>query len=301
MLEDIFQEVVSWEKKPISELLGTVPVIGSDYSKQIIMYGPTQVGKTTLILDLIGIKPEKRNELDNILRGGSTAGSASTSSAIIYSKWDKDCFGISTRNIHDFKDETPEELNAVQMAERITAINVQNRFGDKATLKQSDIYCFYFPASYFDDLSPLKNLQIIDLPGFGERNEKMRKRADEIASFISGFVAGAIVVVRSQNIQKLESDYKEFISKHHLNHLAIAVSYAAATNFNVRKFQGDDSEIAHEISEYYYNLIQTDGYMNFGDVAPEDIIFPVEKKEFLNENLPSLYGAFEKLRSLLIE
>lgn len=315
MLQDVFQEIVSWEKKPISELLGTVSEGNSEYSKQIIMYGPTQVGKTTLILDLIGIKEEKRSELDKILRGNSKSGCASTSSAIVYGKWDRDCFGIATRNIHDSEDKTLEELSPEQMKERITSINSQNRSGDKATLKRSDIYCFYLPSSYFDDFSPLKNLQIIDLPGFGERNEKMRKHADEIASFISGFAAGAVVVVRSQNIQKLESDYKEFINKHHINHLAIAVSYAAATNFDVRsglidtKDKYDEAErkmtegekTARRITEYYYNLIQKDGYMNFGDVDPEKIIFPVEKKSYLKENMPRLCEAFEETRKKLVQ
>ena len=303
MLDKVLQETITWETKPINELLGSTATNGADYSKQIIMYGPTQVGKTTLILDLMGAKSDQREDLDKILKGGAKAGSASTSSAIIYSKWNRDIFGLATQNIHDSEPGELQELTADEFKEKIKIINEQDRASDGLSTKTSDIYCYYIPQYFFDDSATLQNLQIIDLPGFGERNEKMRKRADEIVSFISQIVAGAIVVIKSENIQKLESDYKDFISKHHFNHLAIAISYAASTDNNVKNIDTkdlSDDQLASNISKYYYDLIQSEQYLNLESVTADEIVFPVEKKIYLQKNVQHLTGAFDVIRKRLI-
>ncbi|MBE6752340.1 MAG: hypothetical protein E7556_07430 [Ruminococcaceae bacterium] len=301
-LEDVLNETITWEKSPINEIFNTSYTSTSNYSKQIILYGPTQVGKTTLIMDLIGIKNSRRLELDELLKGGSRSGSASTSSAIIYSRWNEDMFGISQKNIHSSNDSIPEKLTADEFKQRIQSINSRNRSQDVSLSELADIYCFYIPKDYFEQTTELQNIQMIDLPGFGERNEKMQKRADEIISYISGFVAGAVVVVKSDNIQSLQSDYKRFISNHHINHLAVAISYSASRNLDVRKMLDGtttDKEVALNIANYYYNLIEEDNYMHFNNLPPETILFPLEKREYLEENLPEFIGAFDQLRQML--
>lgn len=301
-IENVFNEAVTWEKAPINEMLNTSYASISNYSKQIILYGPTQVGKTTLIMDLIGIKNSCREELDKLLRGRSPAGSASTSSAIIYSRWNDDHFGISTKNIHNSDDGIPERLTAKEFEQRIYEINTRNHDFNSSDSNIADIYCYYIPEKYFDEDTELQNFQMIDLPGISERNEKMQKRAEEIIEYISGFVAGAIVVIKSDNIQSLESDYKKFITNHHLNHLAIAISYSASRNFDNKKIpdaSATDEEIALNISKYYYDLIEDEGYMHFNGTSPKDIIFPLEKKDFLEKNYPHLTGPYEEIRKML--
>ncbi|MGM8203611.1 hypothetical protein [Escherichia coli] len=50
------------------------------------VYGPTQVGKTTFILNLIGINENKLNELSQALRGKQSKGKSSTVTATLYEK-----------------------------------------------------------------------------------------------------------------------------------------------------------------------------------------------------------------------
>ena len=52
----------------------------------VMIYGKSQVGKTTLILNMIGIKTECFFEVYETLRAGVPRGNSSTSTAIIYTK-----------------------------------------------------------------------------------------------------------------------------------------------------------------------------------------------------------------------
>lgn len=312
-IDSVFQEMNTWENGPINELLGNSYENSSTSTKRIIMYGPTQVGKTTLIMDLIGIKPECQKDLEDILRGGAKAGNSSTSSAIVYNRWENDCFGILLGNINFEISTEPEKLDSDSFKERIKNINSLNRDSSEKRLNQKgNIIYYYLPKSLFEEDSDNQHLQIVDLPGFGEKNEKMRKNADEIIDYLSGIVAGAIIVVKSENIQRLESDYKEFIDKHHHNHLAIAVSYAIKTSAELQRACTDkdssylkkcktDRDIALKISKHYFDLIKSEGYVSFDDDLKEQIVFPVEQGKYLSENFSHLSGAFDESRKLLKE
>ena len=62
--------------------------------KLVAIYGPPQIGKTTLILCLIGIAPEFQKKVYNDIRAGVPRGNSSTSTAIIYHQIDADLYGV---------------------------------------------------------------------------------------------------------------------------------------------------------------------------------------------------------------
>ncbi|MBQ3007163.1 MAG: hypothetical protein IJD78_06340 [Clostridia bacterium] len=312
-LYSVFQEINTWENGPVNELLGNTYDNSNPSTRRIIMYGPTQVGKTTLIMDLIGIKPEYQKYLEDILRGGAKAGNSSTSSAVVYDRWEEDCFGILFGNINSEISAEPERLDAESFTKRIEGINSLNRDSRENGLnKKGNIIYYFLPKSLFEEASEEQHLQIVDLPGFGEKNEIMRKNAEEIIDYLSGIVAGAIVVVKSDFIQRLESDYKDFIDKHHHNHLAIAVSYAIKTSAELQHACDDrdshylrscktDRDIAKKISKHYFDLIKSEGYVSFDDDLKGQIVFAVEKGDYLSKNFSHLSGVFSESRKLLKE
>ena len=61
-------------------------------------YGVTQVGKTTLILNLIGIRSDKIEELAQALRGSSGLGNSSTLAATLYRRSVNDSFFVKYPN-----------------------------------------------------------------------------------------------------------------------------------------------------------------------------------------------------------
>ena len=309
--EVIFQEIQSWEQGPITEILGGSPRSSEQSTKSVIVYGPTQVGKTTLIIDLIGVRTERQKELENILRGGANYGTSSTSTAIIYNRWSDSQFGIRLGNLDGEGTREPERCNAEEMRNKIARINMGNRLGtteDAQSKRKGDILYYYIPDEFFDEHTEDDRLQVVDLPGFGERGQLMNKKADEIIDFFSGIVSGAIIVVRSENIQRLESDYKKFISRHHQSNLAIAVSFALKTSSSLKnqivQWEMDgksDEELARLFAKYYHDLIKNERYMTFDETVSEQIVFPVEHSGYLAEEYPHLIGAFDQSRKLLRE
>ena len=314
-VNEIFSEIEDWEIAPINEILHHYDGRLDGAAKRVVVYGPTQVGKTTLILDLIGIKLELQKELGELLRGGAKAGSSSTSCAIIYNQWEKEQFGLLFGDFESTTEEKPRCYSEEDFRKAIAEINSINRDkaeGESRVTQSGTVLYFYIPHSYFDDDAP-DNLQIVDLPGFGERNPKMGKKVDQMISALSRHVAGAILVVKSENIVKLGSEYKPYFNMHAQNRLAIAVKYSLATSNQIKSaifscseesFFDDcatDREKAEKLSDYYQMLISKEGYVTFSKDYVERMVFPMEHSGWLAENYPMLVGVFSESRKMLRE
>lgn len=314
-VNEILAEIKDWEIAPINEILHHYDGRLDGAVKRVVVYGPTQVGKTTLILDLIGIKLGLQKELGELLRGEAKAGSSSTSCAIIYNQWEKEQFGLLFGDFESTTEQTPNCYSKDDFRKAIAEINSINRDKTESESRASQsgtVLYFYIPRSYFDDDAP-DNLQIVDLPGFGERNPKMGKKVDQMISALSRHVAGAILVVKSENIVKLGSEYRPYLNMHAQNRLAIAVKYSLATSNQIKSaifscgeesFFDDcatDREKAEKLSDYYQNLISDEGYVTFSGDNAERMVFSMEHSGWLAENYPSLVGVFSESRKMLRE
>ena len=84
-----------------------------DFKGQIYVgvYGPTQVGKTTFILNLIGINENRLDELSNALRGKREKGKSSTVTATLYEKNEDNNFEIIFPEQNKIVCNTCEELS----------------------------------------------------------------------------------------------------------------------------------------------------------------------------------------------
>lgn len=131
-----------------NELRGLVEGHEASDTKVALVYGKTQVGKSTLILTLMGIKEEFFEEVQDVLRAGRPNGRSSTSTAIRYtystdSSWRLNglvCNGSEVkRGLFDIRKEL-----------------------EKHAVYQDDVIDIGIPSEYFQEAS---NLEIIDLPG----------------------------------------------------------------------------------------------------------------------------------------
>lgn len=315
-LNQFFSEITSWEVGPINELLHNYSKSSIDTAaKRIVVYGPTQVGKTTVILDLIGILPERQRELEKILRGNAKSGNSSTSTAIIYSQWGDEHFGLLAGNLESISENSPQKYTPQEFTQAISDINKKNRSksGSAAVAnKDCTVLYYYIPKQYFSENAP-SSLQVVDLPGFGERNQTMSHKIDDMINRLSRHVAGAIIVAKSENIVKLESEYKPYIERHSNQQLAIAVSFAMATSKEVKDqlyaegenaFFADcatDRKKAEKLSQHYHELIRRENYMPLPACDGDPIVFPMEHSGWLAENYPELSGVFAESRKMLRE
>ena len=128
-----------------------------DAKKRVaILYGKPQVGKTTLILTLMGVKEDSFAELQCILRAGRESGNSSTSTAIRYGYSDEDWYW-RTEN-----EEFGEGLKDTDIIEKLGKVREEisnNRMPYEINIG--------IPKKYFEKTY---NIEIVDLPGVDSRD-----------------------------------------------------------------------------------------------------------------------------------
>lgn len=151
---------------------------GKKYDKDQVLigvYGPTQVGKTTLILTLLGIGDEHMGPLFDALRGKRLKGISSTITSFIYKRSEDDNFYLV------FPDKTKICCsNLDELEEELEEIRRQIEDGEVTFSKPIilEIAKSFFTNRKFLEIS--KNIVIIDLPG----DETKEKREEEYVQHI---------------------------------------------------------------------------------------------------------------------
>lgn len=137
----------------------------------VTVYGSTQVGKTTLILKLIGISDDSLKTVTEVLRGGRIEGKSSTATVIQYSRspnnnWYLDDQQFSTENIvAEFRD---------------LRFHVEN-----GSYKTDAPINLKIPNQYFTTEKPTILVKILDLPGTHAANEY---EVDHVNSLIQRYI-----------------------------------------------------------------------------------------------------------------
>lgn len=120
MIEDIncgqlFQRRSDWQEKAFNELKDDLTATKDNrflkYQDEnetylVMICGKSQIGKSTLILKMIGIRDENFNDVYNTLRAGSPQGNSSTVTAIIYAKSATDKYALAFAKLDE---PTPEK------------------------------------------------------------------------------------------------------------------------------------------------------------------------------------------------
>ena len=92
--EPIYDSRLEWRNKAIQEYINTIQdeeiqnIVKNSMSGSIpvSLYGKSQVGKTTFLLKLLGIRQEYLTKIHTILRCGSKKGLSATPTAMVYCK-----------------------------------------------------------------------------------------------------------------------------------------------------------------------------------------------------------------------
>lgn len=310
----VFEEILTWQQAPCEELrVGFLGKTGNA-TKRIMLYGVTQVGKTTLLMNMMGVLPQKQEKLKQILRGGARTGNSATSTAVIYNKWDQEQFGLAVTTIDEDAPEAPETLTEKAFAARITELNQKNRSAmSHSGSDYKDIFHYYIPSHYFEsDDDGGETVQYIDLPGFGEKNEAMCERADELITKCASRVDGAIVVLKANNIIKILQDYADFISRIPQKRLTFAVTHAVKECIEVKTLaekytsvkEDEEESLWMEIADTHRGLLLDTcrEQIDASATGLDDIsAFPVELDSYLEDFYPQLRGVFRHSRHYLRE
>jgi len=136
----------------------------------VVVYGCPQVGKTTLILDLLGVKAIA--QVAHVLRGGQALGKASTASPIRYGK---------SGDNHWYIGGDPLGLDDTQAEHRFRSIRAEVEAGNTSSI---EILSVRIPEHFFEPLgsdSLSLDLRMLDIPGISARNAAERALVEKIA------------------------------------------------------------------------------------------------------------------------
>lgn len=185
-----------WAQRAYDRFVAEVdPELVGDFTRSkhitVVVYGTTQVGKTTLILDLLGIRKEELTSVSQVLRGGQTIGRSSTASPIRYGRSPDDNWYVG---------DDPGGLNSEEAAERFACIRQQVMSG---SIQTASLLNVRIPDRCFqpDEEEALSlDLRLIDIPGINAIN---KLEQNEVRRIAERYVASAdliLLVGRADNL-----------------------------------------------------------------------------------------------------
>lgn len=168
----------------------------------VMIYGKSQVGKTTLILNMIGIKSDCFFEVYETLRAGVPRGNSSTSTAIIYSRSVNEQYGSALTSINDISSRNIQYFDKKDMICYLEGIRNQVESNKVST---DSILFIYIPKSYFIQDSTVDNISIMDMPGIESRNHKEDIHVQNLMTKYIPISSVCIITCRCNDIQSLEA------------------------------------------------------------------------------------------------
>lgn len=200
------EETTAWAYRASDDLLATFDhdVIKTAEERRettVALYGPTQVGKTTLVLRLLGIAETAFEYVEAVLRGGRTAGKSATAVPMLYARSQDEHWRIGAW------DSPPLDAEAVTV--QLAELRAQVEAGNYQAL---DPVALLFPADMFADGDPPVRVRLLDLPGGRADAEHERKLVRRIADRYLPRVSLVLLVSMADNLgvfdpDKLKNDF----------------------------------------------------------------------------------------------
>lgn len=139
----------------------------------VVVFGKTQVGKTTLLLDLMGVSPQELPRVSRVLRGGREQGRSATATTMEYRCSPDDCWRLDTgygpQIIGD------DDLMEQQLAELRERMSKHHLPADMPVMVWIPINCF----STGEVSGP--GVRMLDLPGDNPADQVEREHVQSMA------------------------------------------------------------------------------------------------------------------------
>lgn len=159
-----------------------------------VLFGKTQVGKTTLILRMMGIDAKQLKEVGDVLRHGHSRGLSSTAAATRYSWSVHQDLWVIQREGFAPQDLDREGTRAVLKDERRRLLDGRASRG---------VLEIGIPTRYRDPESPLVTPRILDLPGAHAASSAERKHAEDLIRHHVSTAQLVIMVARADDLDSL--------------------------------------------------------------------------------------------------
>lgn len=239
----------------------------------VVLYGPTQVGKTTLILTMLQLSEDGHARVGKTLRGKRKKGESSTAVATQYRRSKNENWSLSWQGRH---------VTASSDEEMVTALEQLRRSMMEGEIEASDDYCtISIPLSYFkpqEGEGEQKTIRILDLPGIEADNAEEKEYVRAISRKFVPIATLTLLVSKADDLgfffKGLEGvpEIKHWTNTPSRFRVVTTYSFTPETvRKTVKKKQG-------EIKEYQKELIAQIG--TFGTLPEraqkEEFYYPLE-------------------------
>lgn len=165
---------------------------GDKTNPYVVIFGKTQVGKTTLLLDLIGVIPEEMSNVSRIMRGGRELGKSATATAMEYGRSIDERWGLSINSKTKWF-EDPNELTQ-------DLGKIREKMENRCLIVDTPCVV-YIPHQFFrttDLASP--NVRILDLPGDAPANKEEQEHVKKMAKTYLPFADLILLVGKGDDL-----------------------------------------------------------------------------------------------------
>lgn len=237
----------------------------------IAIFGKTQVGKTTLLLDLMGIQPDFMSEVSEVMRGGRELGRSATATAMEYCRSRGDSWGLTLHDKTRWFDSN--EAVSHQLGQLRDAM-------ESGGLALGSPCVVHIPTRFFAGLDAgAPSVRILDLPGDNPANDAEQKHVTQMAKTYLPFADLILLVGRGDDLSFLRPEVitlpgiEDWQAIPHRFRVVTTYSYSAQS---VKDFIRDQLNVdATQVRRRLIQQIELFGELS--EVAKqEDLYFPLE-------------------------
>ena len=263
----------SWAYDAYQRFINEVdPSLAGDFNRSshvtVAVYGATQVGKTTLILDLLGVTGEALERASSVLRGDQRMGKSSTACAIRYGR-SKDGFW--------YIGDDSEALDDAAARVHFSAIRTELEEG---RVQSVDVLSVRLPSVFFEQgrVGALSlDLRILDIPGINAVNEAEQAQVARVAEKYVATADLILLIGRADDLGFLHPNKLKLAALGDWmlqpNRYRVVLSYTFSPA-SFKSWFGQCRPTLEEVRAKLYEELDTHDYMLPPQV--EKMLFPLE-------------------------
>lgn len=184
-----YARLVQTLSKDVQQRLQLKGAVAEPY---VVVFGKTQVGKTTLLLDLMGVAPPHMARISKVLRGGRDAGQSATATTMEYCRSANERWGLNR------KGETSWLKHDEEMTQALGILRAQMEHGQ---LKAETAPCVvHIPKSCFLGGTQGPSVRMLDLPGDNPANEEEQRHVHLMAKTYLPFADLILLVGKGDDL-----------------------------------------------------------------------------------------------------
>lgn len=262
-----------WAYDAYQRFIGEVdPSLAGDFNRSshvtVAVYGATQVGKTTLILDLLGVSGEALEIAASVLRGAQRMGKSSTACAIRYGRSSDEYWYIGDDG-HALDDEGARA--------HFSAIRTALEEGRTQSL---DVLSVRLPSMFFEheagEVLSL-DLRILDIPGINAVHEAEQAQVARVAEKYVATADLILLVGRADDLGFLHPNKLKLAALGDWmlqpSRYRVVLSYSFSPS-SFKTWFGEDERTLDQVRAKIYQELGTHDYQPPKSV--ESILYPLE-------------------------